>query len=60
MTPETARLMLRRVEDGDDAPFALVCFTTQDRLTLQNHSDDLVRYIRQMRALLDFYRKKPP
>lgn len=60
MTPETAALMIEKVRSGDELPFALVCFTTQDRLTLQAHADDMVRYIRQLRAVVDYYRGRPP
>jgi hypothetical protein len=60
MTPEVAGLMIEKVKSGDEPPFALLCFTTQDRLSLQNHTDQLIGYIRQLRSIVDFYRKRPP
>ncbi len=55
MTPLIARQWTEEVSDGERPAFALMCFTTDDRLRYQAWVDDMLRYIRQANVILDYY-----
>ncbi len=57
MTSSIALQWSEEIAAGERLPYALLCFTTQDRLSYQAWIDDLIRYIRQQNVLLDYYER---
>lgn len=57
MTSSIAHRWNEEIASGERLPYALLCFTTQDRLTYQAWVDDLIRYIRQQNVLLEYYER---
>jgi hypothetical protein len=56
LTPEVGAAMNAEVASGAQAPYALFAMTEQDWLTLAGWQQDVLRYLRQLRAVVDFYR----
>ena len=56
LTAEVGAAMNAEVASGARAPYVLFALTEQDWLTLAGWQQDVLRYLRQLRAVVDFYR----
>lgn len=55
MTPAIARDRLARIDEGDELPFALICMTTQDRLSLAQYIEELRAQLQRYRTMIEAY-----
>jgi hypothetical protein len=56
LAPEVTAAMNAEVATGARAPYVLFAMTEQDWLTLGRWQQDVLRYLEQLRAVVDFYR----
>jgi hypothetical protein len=56
LTPEVTAALDAEVATGAQAPYVLFAMSEQDWLTLARWQQDVLRYLQQLRAALDFYR----
>lgn len=56
VTPDVSRQWNAEIEDGERLPYTIFGATEQDWLTLGRWQQDVLRYVEQLRAVVEFYR----
>lgn len=56
LTPETTRAWNEHVAAGERLPYVIFGMSEQDWLTLGRWQQDVLRYVQQLRAVVEFYR----
>lgn len=58
VTPEVADQWNAEIKEGKRAPYTIMGTNEQDYLTLAQYWQGVLRYIQQLRAVVDYYRQE--